>query len=109
MGSRSSYLGQEPERLNVWLKQRTRWARGNIWVINHYITALFKMKNNRITADIIYFFFTYLIFFVSVVVSDVIFILGLTGIVLNLEWPLYHHLDYGLCVVYTGNLYLSES
>lgn len=79
---------QEPERLNVWLKQRTRWARGNIWVINHYITALFKMKNNRITADIIYFFFTYLIFFVSVVVSDVIFILGLTGIVhLTLNGP----------------------
>jgi cellulose synthase/poly-beta-1,6-N-acetylglucosamine synthase-like glycosyltransferase len=70
---------QEPEKLKVWLKQRTRWARGNMWVMSYYIRRVFTL-NRRISWDVIYFFFTYIIFFTSVIVSDVIFILGLTGI-----------------------------
>jgi len=50
-----------------------------MWVISYYIRRVFTL-NRRISWDVIYFFFTYIIFFTSVIVSDVIFILGLTGI-----------------------------
>jgi len=72
---------QEPETLSVWLKQRTRWAQGNMWIIGHYLVKLFSLKDLRISADIIYFTFTYFVFFVSIIVSDAIFILGLLDLV----------------------------
>ena len=28
---------QEPETVKVWIKQRTRWAKGNIYVLMKYI------------------------------------------------------------------------
>lgn len=71
---------QEPETLKVWSKQRTRWAMGNMWVMGHYFINLFKIHNQRMRADVVYFTFTYFVFFWAVVVSDVIFILGLLGI-----------------------------
>ncbi|MFZ5642074.1 MAG: glycosyltransferase [Bacillota bacterium] len=100
---------QEPEKLAVWVKQRTRWARGNMWVISYYMGRLFSMKNRRISGDIVYFFFTYAIFFLSVVVSDVIFILGLTGtaqITINGPFTLIWFLAYTLFVLET---YISVS
>lgn len=72
---------QEPETLRVWIKQRTRWAQGNMWIIGQYLFKLFTLKDIRISADIIYFTFTYFVFFVSIIISDVIFILGLMGFV----------------------------
>ncbi|WP_371363602.1 hypothetical protein SRRS_44800 [Sporomusa rhizae] len=71
---------QEPETLRVWLKQRTRWAQGNMWIIGQYILKLFTLKDLRISADIIYFTFTYFVFFVAIIVSDLIFILGSLGL-----------------------------
>jgi cellulose synthase/poly-beta-1,6-N-acetylglucosamine synthase-like glycosyltransferase len=72
---------QEPETLRVWIKQRTRWAQGNMWIIGQYVFKLFTLKDLRISADIIYFTFTYFVFFVSIIISDMIFILGLMGLV----------------------------
>lgn len=72
---------QEPETLRVWLKQRTRWAQGNMWIIGQYVFKLFTLKDLRISVDILYFTFTYFIFFVSIIISDVIFILGLLGVI----------------------------
>ena len=70
---------QEPENLRVWMKQRTRWAQGNMWIIGQYLLRLFTLKDVRIGADIVYFTFTYFVFFLSVIVSDIIFITGLLG------------------------------
>jgi len=72
---------QEPEKIGVWVRQRTRWARGNMWIIYYYMRNILSIKNKRIGGDIVYFFFTYAIFFFSVVISDVIFILGSAGVV----------------------------
>lgn len=71
---------QEPESLRVWLKQRTRWAQGNMWIIGHYLMNIFKLRDLRIMTDIIYFTFTYFVFFMAIMVSDVIFILGILGL-----------------------------
>lgn len=72
---------QEPETLKVWLKQRTRWARGNIWLVSRYLLKIFAFKNRKIISDIIYFSFTYFVFFIAVIVSDILFILGVLDIV----------------------------
>ena len=71
---------QEPESLRVWMKQRTRWAQGNMWIVWHYLWRLPGLKNARIVADVVYFVFTYFVFFVAVILSDVIFLLGLLGV-----------------------------
>lgn len=87
MGQRITYVPQsvtweqEPETMNVWIKQRTRWVKGNIYVLVKYIKSLFKGKQNRVIFDILYFFSVYFLFLSSVVVSDIIFILSLFNIV----------------------------
>ena len=68
---------QEPETWKVWWKQRTRWARGNQYVIGKYLLRFFKLKNKKVFLDLIYFLFTYLLFLCGVLVSDSLLILNL--------------------------------
>lgn len=80
---------QEPERLGIWFKQRTRWARGNLAVIFTYLKNFFSLRDKKIMFDILYFAYIYLLAFSGIVVSDLIFILGLLGIVkLHIGGPL---------------------
>ena len=67
---------QEPETLSVWWKQRTRWARGNQYVVLKFLRHIFELKQKRIVFDIFYFFFTYFLFFFGVITSNIIFILN---------------------------------
>lgn len=67
---------QEPENWKVWWKQRTRWARGNQYVITKFLLKLFTLKNKNIVFDLIYFFFTYFLFFFGVILSNSLFILN---------------------------------
>lgn len=68
---------QEPETLKVWWKQRTRWARGNEYVIFKFLFNLKEVKNKKIILDLFYFLFTYLLFFGGIIISHVIFITNL--------------------------------
>nr|WP_232225569.1 glycosyltransferase [Oceanobacillus manasiensis] len=68
---------QEPENLKVWWRQRTRWARGNIYVIGKFLFQFFKLKNKKVGVDLLYFLFTYLLFFGGVLLSHAIFIVNL--------------------------------
>ncbi|MDX8046439.1 glycosyltransferase [Gracilibacillus sp. S3-1-1] len=68
---------QEPETLKVWWKQRTRWARGNQYVVLKFIGRIFSMKQKKIAFDIMYFFFTYFLFFFGVILSNVLFVVNL--------------------------------
>lgn len=54
---------QEPENLKVWWKQRTRWARGNQYVVLKFLTQFMTLKRKSIIFDLFYFFFTYFLFF----------------------------------------------
>ncbi|MDB0437921.1 glycosyl transferase family 2 [Clostridioides difficile] len=67
---------QEPETIKVWIKQRTRWAKGNIYVLMKYIKNIFKQGKNKIVFDIAYFFSVYFLFLTSVIISDILFILS---------------------------------
>jgi len=68
---------QEPENLRVWWRQRTRWARGNLYVIFKYLFRLHKLKNKKVFIDIFYFLFTYVMFFGGVLISHILFICNL--------------------------------
>lgn len=68
---------QEPETLKVWVKQRTRWVSGNIYVLIKNFKNLFIPTSKKTMVDLYYFFTVYFLFFSSVVVSDTIFMIGL--------------------------------
>lgn len=68
---------QEPEVLRVWWKQRSRWARGNQYVVLKFIRNIFSLRQKRIMFDIFYFFFTYFLFFFGVIMSNIIFVMNL--------------------------------
>lgn len=70
---------QEPETLKVWLKQRTRWVKGNIYVLNKY---LFNSPKNLglIIVDLFYRFLESFLFLSAVIMSDIVFLLGIFNI-----------------------------
>ncbi|MEW9700597.1 glycosyltransferase [Paenibacillus sp. SI8] len=90
---------QEPETMKVWWKQRTRWARGNQYVVLKFMAKLFTLKRKSIVFDLIYFFFTYFLFFFGVIVSDGLFLVNLfvdlhlnVGIISTILWILAYFL-----------------
>lgn len=68
---------QEPETLHVWWRQRTRWAKGNLYVIFKYLFQLHKLDNKKVFIDIFYFLFTYVLFFGGILLSHSLFIVNL--------------------------------
>ncbi|APT48508.1 glycosyltransferase [Bacillus safensis] len=68
---------QEPETWKVWWWQRTRWARGNQYVVLKFLKQFMKLKRKRMIFDLFYFFFTYFLFFFGVLLSNGIFIVNL--------------------------------
>ncbi|MGL4849533.1 MAG: glycosyltransferase family 2 protein [Clostridium sp.] len=72
---------QEPQTLKVWIKQRTRWAKGNNYVVVKNFKYLFRKDAGVTRFDILYYSITYFLFLSAGVISDLLFILGLLGIV----------------------------
>lgn len=64
---------QEPENLRVWWRQRTRWARGNLYVIFKYLFQFHRLENKRVFIDLFYFLFTYVLFFGGIILSHILF------------------------------------
>jgi cellulose synthase/poly-beta-1,6-N-acetylglucosamine synthase-like glycosyltransferase len=71
---------QEPENLRVWIKQRVRWARGNNYVLEKYFTQVFRIRPRVLGLELFYSMAVYYIFFVAIVLSDILFILSLSGL-----------------------------
>lgn len=72
---------QEPERWDVWLRQRTRWVRGNNYVAKKFFGLRKEIKSTRLRIEILYLFAMYYIFFVAILMSDFIFLLTATRLV----------------------------
>lgn len=72
---------QEPQTLSVWFKQRTRWVKGNIYVILKNFNLLFKKEARKIRFDLLYFFSIYFLLLSSLVLSDILLILNIFGYV----------------------------
>lgn len=72
---------QEPQTLKVWFRQRTRWVKGNIYVLMKNLPLLWKKEARQIRFDLFYYFSTYFFLLFSLLISDSMFLLGLGGIV----------------------------
>lgn len=67
---------QEPETLRVWVQQRTRWVRGNNYVVVKFLKGLRGFPSRIVALELFYFLALYYLFFLSIVTSDVLLVLG---------------------------------
>jgi cellulose synthase/poly-beta-1,6-N-acetylglucosamine synthase-like glycosyltransferase len=72
---------QEPERLSTWIRQRTRWARGNQYLIGKYARKIFKPHFRLLLAELLNLLYLYYFFIFAIVFSDLLFVLSLLGVV----------------------------
>jgi cellulose synthase/poly-beta-1,6-N-acetylglucosamine synthase-like glycosyltransferase len=71
---------QEPETLSVWTRQRTRWVRGNNYVIRKFLSQALLLKNHMLSMEFLYLFILYYLFLGAIVISHLLFILCGMGI-----------------------------
>lgn len=72
---------QEPQTLNVWFKQRSRWAKGNIYVVLKNFKYIFDKSAGATRFDILYYILIYVFFLSATIISDAIFLLGAIEVV----------------------------
>lgn len=70
---------QEPHLLRIWFKQRTRWAKGNVYVLLSNFKYIFDRTAGAMRLDVLYYAAIYLLMLSSLICSDTIFILGILG------------------------------
>jgi len=79
---------QEPEKLSTWVRQRTRWVRGNNYVLKKFAPETLKFKSKFLFMEFIYLFALYYLFLIAIVLSHSLFILSSLGVVaLNIAGP----------------------
>lgn len=77
---------QEPQTLKVWFKQRTRWAKGNIYVVLKNVKYIFARDSGATRFDIAYYVMVYFFFLSANIISDLLFILSAMELItLNIE------------------------
>jgi len=72
---------EEPERWGAWLRQRTRWIRGNFYVVRKYLRPSLRLKKLRITLELVYLFLLYYLFLLSILLSHMFFVTGALGLI----------------------------
>lgn len=72
---------QEPQTVKVWFKQRTRWAKGNVYVIVKNLPLLFKRSARIIRFDILYYISIYFLLVTALLTSDILLVLHALGYV----------------------------
>ena len=72
---------QEPQTLPVWLRQRHRWVRGYNYLFQKYAAGLLRMRPRRIGWELLYSLSLYYLFFLAIVMSDLLFILSAAGLI----------------------------
>lgn len=72
---------QEPENLATWFNQRTRWARGNFYLMRKFLASIGQAKNKALAAEMFYFLCLYYVFVGAIITSALLFVLGLFGMI----------------------------
>ena len=72
---------QEPNALKTWIRQRTRWVRGNNYILKKFVLQLFRSKPRSVALELLYSISLYYVFFLAILLSDVLFLLCITGLV----------------------------
>ncbi|MBE5981794.1 MAG: glycosyltransferase family 2 protein [Paenibacillaceae bacterium] len=71
---------QEPQKLKQWFKQRTRWVKGNLYVLKSNFKYAFDPHAGIMRLDVIYYALVYLLMFSSLIFSDIIFVIVILGL-----------------------------
>jgi len=71
---------EEPERFGVWLRQRTRWVRGNFYVLRKFLRASFRFRNRFLALELFYLSVLYYLFLGAIGASHAFFIACATGL-----------------------------
>jgi len=71
---------QEPEKLGVWVRQRTRWIRGNLFTAKRILVTGRYKTSFAIFAELVQLMTVYVLFTAVLVASDVYFVGGLAGL-----------------------------
>ncbi|WP_101909627.1 glycosyltransferase family 2 protein [Marasmitruncus massiliensis] len=72
---------QEPQTFKVWFRQRTRWVKGNIYVLVKNLPLLFNPRAGHIRFDICYFLSTYFLLLTSLIISDSVLLMNVSGLI----------------------------
>lgn len=72
---------QEPRALKTWIRQRTRWVRGNNYILRKFALQLFRSKPRSVALELLYSISLYYAFFFAILLSDVLFLLCVTNLV----------------------------
>jgi cellulose synthase/poly-beta-1,6-N-acetylglucosamine synthase-like glycosyltransferase len=72
---------QEPQEWKVWVKQRTRWVRGNNYVLGKFLKHIPGFRSKRLMFDVLYTLSLYYVFFVAIVISDILFVVSAANLV----------------------------
>jgi cellulose synthase/poly-beta-1,6-N-acetylglucosamine synthase-like glycosyltransferase len=72
---------QEPQSWRVWLRQRTRWVRGNNYVIAKFFRHILRFRNRRLAVDLLYTLSLYYVFFIAILISDLLFLVSVLNLV----------------------------
>jgi cellulose synthase/poly-beta-1,6-N-acetylglucosamine synthase-like glycosyltransferase len=72
---------QEPQSWPVWVRQRTRWVRGNNYVLGKFLKHISRFRSKRLMFDVLYTLSLYYVFFVAIVISDILFIVSAANLV----------------------------
>ena len=72
---------QEPQTWRVWVRQRTRWVRGNNYVLGKFLRHIRRFRSKRLMFDVLYTLSLYYVFFVAIVISDLLFVVSAANLV----------------------------
>lgn len=70
---------EEPEKWGTWVKQRTRWVRGNFYVLRKFLLPSLGFRKRSLTLELIYLFLLYYLFLGSILLSHLFFIASCLG------------------------------
>jgi cellulose synthase/poly-beta-1,6-N-acetylglucosamine synthase-like glycosyltransferase len=72
---------QEPQEWHVWVRQRMRWVRGNNYVIGKFFRHIPQFQNKRLAFDVLYTLALYYVFFVAILISDLLFVVSAANLI----------------------------
>ncbi|MEN6625817.1 MAG: glycosyltransferase family 2 protein [Candidatus Sumerlaeia bacterium] len=70
---------EEPETWGTWLRQRTRWVRGNFYVLRKHLLPAFRFGKISLIVELLQLFVLYYVFLGAILLSHVYFIGSVMG------------------------------
>ena len=100
---------EEPEQWGTWVRQRTRWVRGNFYMLRKYLLASFRSKKLRLIFELVYLFLLYYLFLFSILLSHIFFITCGLGLITVLSPGPYFAVWICAILLFTAEIMIAAS